>query len=160
MTNEATEQAAERVQYITFRASDQDFAADIMSIREIRGWSSTTPIPHVAEYVRGIINLRGKVLPVIDLKARLGGGLTEVSPSTVIVVVDTREHTVGVLVDAVVDILAVSRDQVQGVPEIVGDASNGYVEGIAVIDDKMVTLLDMQRLTASQDSIGGSTQEQ
>ncbi len=66
-------------QYIKFLATGQEFATDIMGVREIRGWTETTAVPHAADYVRGVVNLRGVVLPVIDLKARLGMGLTEVS---------------------------------------------------------------------------------
>lgn len=133
-------------QYIKFRASNQDFAASIMAVREIRGWSDSTPIPSAPDYVRGAINLRGLVLPVVDLKARLGGGLTEANPSTVIVVVDTAERTIGILVDAVLDILSVAPDQVQEVPDIARHTDNAYVDGVAVIEGKLVTLLDMKKL--------------
>ena len=75
-------------QYVAFLATGQEFAADIMTIREIRGWTDTTVLPHVPDYVRGVINLRGMVLPVIDLKARLNLGLTEATPKHVIIVVN------------------------------------------------------------------------
>ena len=87
-----------------FWPTGQEFAADIMAIREIRGWTDTTALPHVPDYVRGVINLRGMVLPVIDLKARLGLGLTEATPKHVIIVVNADDRTIGLLVDAVSDI--------------------------------------------------------
>jgi purine-binding chemotaxis protein CheW len=139
----------DRRQYITFLATGQEFAADIMTIREIRGWTDTTVLPHVPDYIRGVINLRGMVLPVIDLKARLGLGLTDATPKHVIIVVNSGERTIGLLVDAVSDILTVARDEIQSVPDVVREAQNDYVEGIAVLDGRMVTLLGMTKLTSS-----------
>jgi purine-binding chemotaxis protein CheW len=143
------ETGQDRRQYITFLATGQEFAADIMTIREIRGWTETTALPHVPDYVRGVINLRGTVLPVIDLKARLGLGQTEASVKHVIIVVNSGDRTIGLLVDAVSDILTVSREEIQSVPDVVREMQNDYVEGIAVLDGRMVTLLGMRKLTSS-----------
>jgi purine-binding chemotaxis protein CheW len=89
------------------------------------------------------------VLPVIDLKARLGLGLTEATPKHVIIVVKSAEKTIGLLVDAVSDILTVTSAEIQSVPEVVRESQNEYVEGIAVLDGRMVTLLAMDKLTSS-----------
>ena len=149
MSNSEQDTTQERRQYITFLATGQEFAADIMTIREIRGWTDTTALPHVPDYVRGIINLRGMVLPVIDLKARLGLGQTEASAKHVIIVVNSGERTVGLLVDAVSDILTVTKNEIQSVPDVMREEQNDYVEGIAVLDGRMVTLLGMGKLTSS-----------
>jgi purine-binding chemotaxis protein CheW len=135
-------------QYITFLANGQEFASPIMSIREIRGWTDTTPLPNVPDYVRGVINLRGMVLPVIDLKARLGLGLTEATPKNVIIVINAGGRQTGLLVDAVSDIISVSAGEIQPPPEMVENGgSSRYVEGIAVRDERMVTLLGIAELT-------------
>jgi purine-binding chemotaxis protein CheW len=149
MNNNDQDTTQERRQYITFLATGQEYAADIMTIREIRGWTDTTTLPHVPDYVRGIINLRGMVLPVIDLKARLGLGQTEVSPKHVIIVVNSGERTIGLLVDAVSDILTVAKSDIQAVPDVMQESQSDYVEGIAVLDGRMVTLLGMGKLTSS-----------
>lgn len=141
--------AQDRRQYITFLATGQEFGADIMTIREIRGWTDTTALPHVPDYVRGVINLRGMVLPVIDLKARLGLGMTEATQKHVIIVVNDGACTIGILVDAVSDILTVSESEIQPVPEMMQESHNDYVRGIAVLDGRMVTLIDMTKLAAS-----------
>lgn len=138
-----------RHQFITFRSADQEFGADIMMIREIRGWTETTPLPHAPEYVRGVINLRGVVLPVIDLKARLGRGRTDANAKHVIIVVKTGERTMGLLVDAVSDILTTTSAEIQPTPELARDEQSEFVQGIAVLDERMVTILSMQRLVAS-----------
>lgn len=133
-------------QYITFIANGQEFAANIMAIREIRGWTDTTAIPHVPDYVRGVINLRGMVLPVIDLKARLGLGMTEATIKHVIIVVAAGDRTAGILVEAVSDILTLSGDEVQAPPDIMQAGSDNYIDGIAVLDGRMVTLLGIANI--------------
>lgn len=138
-----------RRQFITFRSAEQEFGADIMTIREIRGWTPATPLPHSPDYVRGVINLRGIVLPVIDLKARLGHGQTDATPKHVIIVVKTTDRTMGLLVDAVSDIMTVTAGDIQATPELVRDNQSEIIEGIAVLDKRMVTILSMERLTAS-----------
>jgi purine-binding chemotaxis protein CheW len=140
--------SGEARQFIKFLATGQEFAADIMGIREIRGWSETTPVAHSADYILGVINLRGAVLPVIDLKARLGKGLSVPSSSSVIIVMQSGERLTGVLVDAVLDILTMSSKDIQDVPDVVREESNGYVDGIAVLDGSLVTLLGIEQLTA------------
>ena len=138
-----------RRQFITFVSGEQEFGADIMVIREIRGWTETTPLPHAPDFVRGVINLRGVVLPVVDLKARLGRGRTEANAKHVIVVVKASDRTIGLLVDAVSDILTVTCTDIQPTPELARDEQAAFIEGIAVLEKRMVTILSMDRLTAS-----------
>jgi len=159
MSDNDKDTAQERRQYITFLATGQEFAADILTIREIRGWTDMTALPHVPDYVRGVINLRGMVLPVIDLKARLGLGLTEATAKHVIIVVDSGVRTIGLLVDAVSDIFTVARQEIQPVPDVVRDAQNDYVEGIAVLDGRMVTLLGMTKLISSFGGVDGLVEQ-
>lgn len=135
-------------QYIKFLATGQEFAADIMSVREIRGWTQATVVPHAPDYVLGNINLRGVVLPVVDLKARLGMGFTEPSPSHVIIVMESGPRLIGILVEAVLDILSVADTQIQPMPDLVREVRNDYIDGVAVLDGKMVTLLEINKLTA------------
>lgn len=138
-----------RRQFITFRSAEQEFGADIMTIREIRGWTQATPLPHAPDYVRGVINLRGIVLPVVDLKARLGHGQTDATPKHVVIVVKTADRTMGLLVDAVSDIMTVTASEIQATPELARDAQSEFVEGIAVLDERMVTILNMEWLMAT-----------
>ncbi len=149
MTDHDETSAQARHQFITFRSDQQEFGADIMMIREIRGWTETTPLPHAPDYVRGVINLRGVVLPVIDLKARLGRDRTDANAKHVIIVVKAAERTMGLLVDAVSDILTTTSADIQPTPELARDSQSEFVEGIAVLDQRMVTILSMERLTAS-----------
>ena len=151
--NEAASAEGSR-QFIKFLATGQEFATDIMSVREIRGWTETTKVPHAPHYVLGVINLRGVVLPVIDLKARLGMGLTEPYSSHVIIVLENGTCSTGILVDAVLDIMSVAADQIQPVPAVVCEGENNFMGGIAVLDGKLVTLLEVDKLMADIDTIG------
>ncbi len=144
-----SDQSNENRQYITFLANGQEFAANIMTIREIRGWTDTTLLPHVPDYVRGVINLRGNVLPVVDLKARLGLGMTEASAKHVIIVVNAGTRTSGILVEAVSDIITLNSAQVQPPPDVMRPGEENYVDGIAVLEGRMVTLLEMATLIAA-----------
>ena len=143
-----TETASQNRQYITFIANGQEFAANIMAIREIRGWTDTTPLPHVPHYVRGVINLRGNVLPVVDLKARLDLGMTDATPKHVIIVIADGSRTTGILVEAVSDIITLSAADVQPPPDVM-QSDDQYIEGIAVLDGRMVTLLAISHLSAA-----------
>ena len=103
-------------QLITFQINGQTLGMDIMAIREIRAWSPATPLPNVEPHVRGVVNLRGVVLPVIDLKAKLGWGATETDERHVIIVTSINDQLQGIIADAVNDIVTVSQDQLQPPP--------------------------------------------
>jgi purine-binding chemotaxis protein CheW len=123
------------------QVGDQRFAMDIMTVREIRGWTASTPLPHAPTHVRGMINLRGVILPVVDLAARLGLGETAADASSVVVVTQINGRLVGLLVDAVCDILIVSENMLQAPPDVGAASVKEFVRGIMTIESGIVTLL-------------------
>lgn len=127
------------LELISFRIEDQDFCLDIQAVREIRGWAAATPLPHSPVYVRGVINLRGAVLPIIDLKARLGLGVSEPSARSVIIVVHIDKRLVGLLVDGVSEILAADPAQVQPTPNVGCDTVSRFVRGIIAQEGRMIS---------------------
>jgi len=135
-------------QLITFHLGSQSFGLDIMAIREIRAWSPTTRLPHVPHYVAGVVNLRGTVLPVIDLAARLGW--TPVSPTDrhVIIVAQIAGQLRGLIVDAVSDIVTAQDEDIQPPPATSADAVVPYLEGLVAQEDRMVMVLDLAALTS------------
>jgi purine-binding chemotaxis protein CheW len=134
-------------QLITFQVGGQLFAIDIMAIREIRAWSPTTRLPHVPDYVAGVVNLRGTVLPVIDLAARLGWERTDPGARHVIIVTRVGKQYRGLIVDAVSDIVTVEADSLQPPPTTAADTVVPFLEGLAAIDERMVMVLDLPALT-------------
>lgn len=137
---------------IAFRIGDQEFCVNIMSVREIRGWTSATPLPHTPSYIMGVINLRGAVLPIMDLSNRLGMKPAEPTARHVIIVAQVNSRVVGLLVDAVSDILTVSDEQIQPTPEISSDLEKQYARGILAIDKRMICLVELEALIVETES--------
>lgn len=137
---------------IAFRIGEQEFCVNIMSVREIRGWTAATPLPHAPPYVMGVINLRGAVLPIVDLAARLGMDEAEPNARHVIIVTQVKSRIVGLLVEAVSDILTITDDSVQPVPEVSSDLEKQYARGILAIDKRMICMLDLNALFPDQES--------
>lgn len=135
--------AADEVELLSFRVGDHEYSVDIMSVREIRGWTHATSLPHAPDYVRGVINLRGTVLPVIDLARRLGLASEEPTERNVIIVVDTQGRTVGLRVDAVSDILSMPVDEMRAPPELAADEARSFVRALTIIEGRMVRVLDL-----------------
>lgn len=131
------------VELLTFTMREQFYAVEIMKVREIRGWSKPTPLPHSPSHVRGVINLRGTVLPILDLSARLHGLEAEASERNVIIVIERGDQVAGLLVDAVSDILSVEADTLQPPPDMKRTTQDNCIEAICVIEDAMIRQLNL-----------------
>jgi purine-binding chemotaxis protein CheW len=136
---------------VAFRIGAQEFCVDIMSVREIRCWTPATALPHTPNFVRGVINLRGFVLPIIDLASRFGFPPSEPSAQHVIIVTQVANRTVGLLVDAVSDILTVTDDLVQPTPDIVSDMAETFVRGVFLVDGRMISLVALDDIVPSSE---------
>ncbi|KQV68392.1 chemotaxis protein CheW [Rhizobium sp. Root1220] len=137
---------------IAFRIGAQEFCVNVMSVREIRGWTPATPMPHSPAYVKGVLNLRGAVLPIVDLSARLGMPATVPSARHVIIVAQVNRKVVGLLVDAVSDILTVTEENVQPTPEIASELQRQFARGILAIDQRMICLLELEAIFPETES--------
>ncbi|WP_126975715.1 chemotaxis protein CheW [Frigidibacter oleivorans] len=133
------------LELLSFRLGGEDYSLDIMSVREIRGWTRATPLPQAPPYMRGVINLRGTVLPVIDLAARLGMDPVEGAARNAVVVAQSGPRCVGLLVDAVSDILALPRAELQPPPALAA-ANHGFVQAIALVEGRMLRVLDLDAI--------------
>jgi len=138
---------------VAFRTADQDFSVDIMSVREIRMWSHATKLPNAPEYVCGVINLRGAVVPIIDLSARLGSGDTPTSDRNVIIIIGIGSKTVGILVEAVFDILSVPQSEIQPPPDLGGEKGVAAIDGLIPRDDGMIRIVNLGRVVPIADSL-------
>ena len=137
---------------IAFRIGNQEFCVSIMSVREIRGWTPATKMPHSPSYMMGVLNLRGAVLPIVDLAARLGMRPAEPSPRHVIIVAQVGRQIIGLLVDAVADILTVTDENTQPVPEVSSDLERQFARGILAIDKRMICLVELEGLFPDDES--------
>ncbi len=132
----------EVLQMVTFRVDGRSFGIDVSAVREIKGWQPTTPLPNSAGYVLGVINLRGAIIAVYDLRRRLGLGSTELSRSSVVIVVDLGERYVGILADAVSDIVDVDSASLRPAPDVANDGGD-LLKGLVVKGNEVVALLDL-----------------
>ena len=145
MTDQATATSADRRELISFRVGEQEYCVDIMAVREIRPWSASTPLPGVPAYVRGVVNLRGVVLPVCDLGERLGWGRSEPTERHVIIVATIEGQLVGLMADGVSDILTFDRAMVQSAGDL-GVEAVSFLEGLVPQEGHMLLLLALERL--------------
>jgi len=131
---------------ITFRIGAQEFCVDIMSVREIRGWTKTTALPRSPAFVRGVVNLRGAVLPIVDLSQRLGFAKTDPTERSVIIVAQISGQLVGLLVDAVSDIITVAVADIQPTPDVASELVKTFVQGILAIEGRMISLISLENV--------------
>ena len=137
---------------IAFRIGEQEFCVDIMAVREIRGWTQATPLPRAPGYMKGVINLRGAVLPIIDLAVRFGLNTSEPTARHVIMVARIGGRTVGLLVDAVSDIIQLTDEQVQPTPDVASDHVKTFVKGIFALDGRMISLIELDRIVPESEA--------
>ncbi|TCO76570.1 chemotaxis protein CheW [Chromatocurvus halotolerans] len=139
-------------QYLTFILDDEEYGIDILQVQEIRGWSKTRPIPNSPSWLKGIIDLRGSIVPIIDLRERFHIAPLEYGPNTVVIVVrfhdekNRDQRDLGIVVDAVSEVYSVAPKSVKSAPNVGSAIDEQLIEGIAMINDKMIVLLDMDRL--------------
>lgn len=143
-----TSTISEPIELLTFKLSDQEYSLDIMSVREIRGWTKATPLPHAPSYMRGVINLRGTVLPVMDLAERLGLPPRAHSDRNVIIVVKHEELITGLLVDAVSDIIALKESDLQPPPDATTQGTPTTIKSLILNEDRMIRVLDLPNVLA------------
>jgi purine-binding chemotaxis protein CheW len=139
---------AEKKQFISFKIGEEEFAIDIMAVREIKGWSPTTTLPSQPSHVRGVMNLRGAIIPIFDLRRRFGMGVTNASSSHVVIVVAVLDRPVGLLVDAVSDILTIETGDIRPVPDSDSGESVDFLTGIVSIKESMVVIISLDKLFA------------
>ncbi len=138
--------AAKRSDFISFAIGDEQYGVDIMAVREIKGWSSVTHLPNQPDYMRGVLNLRGVMVPIIDLRCRFGQGRTDTTPLHVVIIVQIDGRQVGLLADRVLDIVSLEPSQVQPVPRVANGVRASFLAGLITIDDAMLALVDLPSL--------------
>jgi purine-binding chemotaxis protein CheW len=137
-------------QFISFAIGDDQYGVDIMAVREIKGWSEITHLPKQPDYVRGVLNLRGVIVPIIDLRCRFGQGLTEATPLHIVIIVQIGSRPVGLLADRVLDIVSLDASQIQAVPRIARGGRVDFLSGLVTVEGAMIALIDLSNLLTQQ----------
>jgi purine-binding chemotaxis protein CheW len=143
--------AEDRHQYLTFSLAEEEYGVDILRVQEIRGWESVTRIPNSPVYVKGVLNLRGAIVPIFDLRRRFDMPAQDYSKDTVVIVLrvtsrNSEMRNMGVVVDAVSDVLNARASEIRGTPDFGAGVATEYISGLASAGDKMIMLLDVDRL--------------
>jgi purine-binding chemotaxis protein CheW len=133
-------------QLISFAIGDDQYGVDIMAVREIKGWTDITHLPRQPDYVRGVLNLRGVIVPIIDLRCRFGQGLTQATPLHIVIIVQIATKPVGLLADRVLDIVSLEETQIQPVPRIAQASRVEFLSGLATVEGAMIALIDLPNL--------------
>jgi purine-binding chemotaxis protein CheW len=137
-------------QYLSFNLGGEDYGVDILKVQEIRGWEAVRPLPDTPEFVKGVLDLRGTIVPIIDLRTRFHLAQCEYTPTTVIIVLavecDGQGHTMGAVVDGVSDVLDVSGKDIRSAPNLGTNINTRYIRGMVTLEDRMVILLNVDKL--------------
>ena len=138
--------ASHSAELISFAIGEEQYGVDIMAVREIKGWSEINHLPGQPEYLRGVLNLRGVMVPILDLRCRFGGGLTEATPLHVVIIVQIADQQIGLLADRVLDIVAFEGAQVQPVPTVVRNGRTEFLSGLLTVEAGMIAMIDLAQL--------------
>ena len=142
-------------QYLTFLLGDEEYGVDILRVQEIRGWDSVTTIPNAPAFIKGVINLRGTIVSILDLRERFGIESVEYNELTVVVVLrvkgDGKDRIMGVVVDAVSEVYHIAENELKDPPDLGYAINMDYMKGMATVDEKMISILDIDQLMSLRD---------
>ena len=143
-----TEARVARAEFLSFRLGEEEYAIDILKVREIRAHEAATRMPNAPDFVKGVINLRGTIVPILDLRLRFGFEDVH-NASTVTIILSIAGREAGIVVDAVSDVVALGPDEIRPTPELRSVVEDGFIRGIAPIEGRMLIVLDIERLMSS-----------
>jgi len=138
-------------EYLTFVLGAEEYGLEILKVQEIRGYDAVTNIANTPEFIKGVVNLRGKIVPIVDLRIKFQLGKVEYNEFTVVIILSLGNRVVGIVVDGVSDVLALKEDQIREVPSLVTSIDTKYIVGLATVEERMLILVDIEQLMSSQD---------
>lgn len=144
----ATDGASAR-EYLTFTLGDEEYGIDILKVQEIRGYDAVTKIANAPSFIKGVINMRGVIVPIIDMRLKFQLGQVEYNQFTVVIILNIAERVVGMVVDGVSDVIALANDKIRPAPEFGAILDTDYIDGLATLDERMVIMVDIEKLLTS-----------
>jgi purine-binding chemotaxis protein CheW len=151
MSEEKKRQDAELLQLVTFSIGDEEFGVEILKVQEIIRMLEITKVPRAPEFVEGVINLRGKVIPILDLRKRFGLAARDHDKHTRIIVIEINSMIVGFIVDSVSEVLRIPADTVEPPPPVVSGLDSEYISGVGKLEDRLLIMLDLDRLLSNEE---------
>jgi len=142
---DGTKKQGDQLQFLTFTIGKEEYGVDIMKVREIKAWTESTRLPNSPEFIRGVINLRGLIIPIFDMRCRFGMGLTDAHEKNVVIIIAVGSRTIGILADTVSDILTSYEQDIKPAPKM-ETVDDRYLNGLISLEERMVALLDVDYL--------------
>ncbi len=138
-------------EYLTFVLGEEEYGLEILKVQEIRGYDSVTQIANTPDFIKGVVNLRGKIVPIVDLRIKFKLGKVEYNEFTVVIILNLNGRVVGIVVDGVSDVTELKEDQIRNVPSLVTSIDTKYIVGLATVEEQMLILVDIEQLMSSQE---------
>ena len=136
---------------LTFTLGAEEYGLDILKVQEIRGYDAVTAIANAPEFIKGVINLRGIIVPIVDLRIKFHLGRIEYDQFTVVIILNVASRVVGIVVDGVSDVIALTADQIKPAPEFSAALDTQYITGLGTVDERMIIVMDIEKLLSSRD---------
>jgi len=136
---------------LTFTLGNEEYGIDILKVQEIRGYDAVTTIANSPEFIKGVINLRGIIVPIIDMRIKFNLGNVTYNQLTVVIILNVANRVVGIVVDGVSDVITLTADQLKPAPEFSSSLDTQYITGLGTVDDRMIIVMDIERLMTSRD---------
>ena len=141
----------ERNEFLSFALGAEAYGIEILKVQEIRGYEAATTIPNSPAFLKGVINLRGTIVPIIDLRIKLNFPNVEYTASTVVIILNLTRRVVGIVVDSVSDVITLLPEQIKPAPDFASSFDTGYILGLATVEERTLILMDIERMVGSQD---------
>lgn len=148
---EIRDQESFEQEYLTFTLGVEEYAIDILKVQEIRGYDAVTTIANAPEFIKGVINLRGTIVPIVDLRIKFNLGKVEYTPFTVVIILNVGTRVVGIVVDSVSDVISMASQQVRPAPEFASGVDTDYIVGLATAGERMLIVVNIEKLMLSRD---------
>ena len=150
-TGNAATQDKATGEYLTFVLGNEEYGIEILKVQEIRGYDNVTKIANTPDFIKGVVNLRGRIVPIVDLRIKFKLGKVEYDEFTVVIILNLNGRVVGIVVDGVSDVTALQESQIRDVPDLVSSIDTRYILGLASVDEHMLILVDIERLMKSEE---------
>lgn len=153
MTDALTPMAAslEQREFLTFTLGEEEYGIEILKVQEIRGYDAVTRIANTPSFIKGVINLRGTIVPIVDMRIKFGLGHVEYNQFTVVIILNVAKRVVGMVVDGVSDVITLEAEQIRAAPELGASLDTRYIIGLGTIDQRMIILVDIEKLMTSRE---------
>ncbi len=136
-------------EYLTFTLGEEEYGIDILKVQEIRGYDAVTKIANAPPFIKGVINMRGVIVPIIDMRLKFNLGQVEYNQFTVVIILNIATRVVGMVVDGVSDVIALANDKISPAPEFGAILDTDYIDGLATLDERMIIMVDIEKLMTS-----------